>query len=59
MSSRDMDKFRKEMLVTIDEILQTEHSLREKGAEVADLGEWQQLRDIIKRIERRLAQNIK
>jgi hypothetical protein len=54
-----MDKFRKEMLVTIDEILQTEHSLREKGAEVADLGEWQQLRDIIKRIERRLAQNIK
>jgi hypothetical protein len=56
MSSHDMDKFRKEMLVVIDEILQAEHSLREKGAEVADLGEWQQLTDIVKRIERKLAQ---
>jgi len=56
MSSRDMDKFRKEVLVTIAEIREKELGLKEAGVDIADPGEWQQLIDIIKRIERKFAQ---
>lgn len=48
------DRWRKEILVTLEEIRLSEAWLFEHGANVIDESEWLELRDIVARIERKL-----
>jgi len=49
---------RKSITATLGEIVEGERILREAGADVRDPDEWMQLKDIVARIERRLAASI-
>jgi hypothetical protein len=54
------DDVRRSILVTMNEISEAEHRFKdEHGIDISDPGEWLQLRDIVARIERRLAQQVK
>jgi hypothetical protein len=54
MQFRKLEDARRSIGATLNEIDQTEHDLAERGIDVRDENEWQQLRDIVRRIERRL-----
>ena len=56
MSQPDLDA-RKSIAATLDEIIAGERIMREAGMDVRDPDEWQQVKDIIARIERRLMAN--
>jgi hypothetical protein len=56
MSKPDLEVFRKASLVTLDEIKQAEENFRQSGIDISDPDEWQELAEIIARIERKLAQ---
>lgn len=54
------DDVRRSILVTMNEISEAEHQFKEEhGIDMCDPGEWLQLRDIVARIERRMAQQVK
>ena len=53
--SSNTDAVRKSTLATLAEIRANEVSLRAKGIDATDLGDWMELRDLVARIERRLA----
>lgn len=48
----DLDATRRSITATLNEIAQTENAM---GGHLRDDDEWQQLKDIVARIERRLA----
>lgn len=52
------DDARRSVSATLHEIVEGERILREAGADVRDPGDWMMLRDIVARIERRLALQI-
>jgi hypothetical protein len=54
-----MDALHKQSLIMLDEIKQAEENFRQSGIDISDPDEWQELAEIIARIERKLAQNIK
>jgi hypothetical protein len=55
--SKPLDVLRRETLVTLDEIKAAESSLRSSGIDVRDENEWEELAEIIARIERKLGTN--
>ena len=57
MSRPDLDGARKSIAATLHEIIAGERIMREAGMDVRDPDEWQQVKDIIARIERRLMAN--
>jgi hypothetical protein len=59
MSKSNLEALRKASLVTLDEIKQAEENFRQSGIDISDPDECQELAEIIARIERKLAQNIK
>jgi hypothetical protein len=59
MSRPDLSAARQSISSTLGEIVQGERIMREAGMDVRDPDEWQQLKDIVARIERRLAANVK
>jgi hypothetical protein len=48
------DETRRSTLATLSEIVDGENALKRAGIDVSDPDEWQQLGDIVARIERRL-----
>lgn len=50
----DLDATRRSIAATLDEIDQTEHAM---GGHLREPDEWQQLKDIVARIERKLGQS--
>lgn len=57
-SSSDLDVVRRSTLATLGEIVDGENAFKRAGIDVSDPEEWMQLRDIIGRIERRLAASV-
>lgn len=53
------DTVRKSTSAIIGEIRAAEAEMNKRGFEIADEDEWMQLRDIVARIERKLAANSK
>ena len=53
-----LDTVRRSTVGTLDEILMGEADLKSRGIDVSDPDEWQQLKDIVVRIERRLMAKI-
>jgi hypothetical protein len=57
--SSDLDAVRRSTLATIDDIKRGEREFKEQhGIDIIDEFEWMELRDIIARIERKLAGKI-
>lgn len=52
--SNDLEATRRTTLGTLSEITATTRALKAKGIDVTDPDEWQQLGDIVARIERKL-----
>ena len=53
-----LDQMRKSTLSTLDEIASGERNFKERhGIDISDSDEWQQLKDIVARIERKLLVN--
>lgn len=57
--SNDLDATRRSTLATLDEIVDTTRALKAQGIDPTDPDEWQQLCDIVARIERKLGANAK
>jgi len=53
--SNDLESVRRSTLATLDEIADTTRALKAKGIDPTDPDEWQQLGDIVARIERKLS----
>lgn len=60
MSSNDLAPVRRSTAATLDEIARGEQAFKaQHGIDVSDPDEWMQLRDIVARIERKLAAGLK
>jgi hypothetical protein len=55
----DNEPVRRSITATLNEICATEKSLKEQGIDVHDPDEWQELGEIVARIERKLMANRK
>lgn len=59
MPESDLDGVRRATAATVTEIVDGERNFKEKhGVDIGDPEDWMQLRDIVARIERRLATKI-
>jgi hypothetical protein len=55
--SSNSDALRTSTLATLGEIVDSENALKAKGIDVSESDDWMLLRDIVARIERRLARS--
>lgn len=55
MSPPDLNSVRRSISATLDEVVEADQALKAQGIEAVEEGEWLQLRDIVARIERKLA----